>query len=395
MHILHVVPTYLPATRYGGPIFAVHALCGALISRGHRVEVITTNINGAGVSPVPLGTRVEVDCVPVRYFASPFLRRLSFAPAMSSVLQRELPHFDIVHLHSVFLWPTWAAARSAYAARIPYVVSPRGMLVKDMIERRSRLVKSAWIGLVERGNLERASAIHTTSSVEAAEVRRFGWLLPPLAVIPNGVDWTEFRGGTEVSADVREIAAAPPFALFLGRISWKKGLDRLLRAFARTGAGTLAIVGPDDEGLTPRLRSLARELRIEDRIRFLARAVLGADKQFLYAAAQQFVLPSYSENFGNTVLEAMESGCPVVVTPEVGAAEIVRSAGAGIVAAGDPESLGSVIDRLMTDRALAEGMGKAGRRHVRDNHSWSRAAEEMEALYESVRDAGNSCERNA
>jgi glycosyltransferase involved in cell wall biosynthesis len=390
MRILHVIPTYLPATRYGGPIVAVHALARALTARGHDVEVVTTNVNGAGVSPVPLGTRVEIDSVPVRYFASPWVKRLCFAPAMASVLRAEIHQFDVVHLHSVFLWPTYAAARAARAAKIPYVVSPRGMLVEGLIRRRNRLVKSAWIALFERANLERAAAIHATSRTEAAELGRFRWHLPPVTVFPNGVALDDGDGidddcgNADVSPDVREIAATSP-VLFLGRISWKKGPDRLLHAFARTQSATLAIVGPDDEGLTPRLRVLARELGIAARVRFLPRAVLGADKARLYRAARMFVLPSFSENFGNTVLEAMQSGRPVVVTPEVGAAEIVRAAGGGIVADGDPAPFGAAIDRLLADRTLADAMGAAGRRYVHANLSWASVAGDMEALYEAIR----------
>ena len=113
--------------------------------------------------------------------------------------------------------------------------------------------------------------------------------------------------------------------LFLGRLSWKKGLDRLLRAFACTQTGILAIVGTDDENFAPRLAKLAADLKIANRVRIVPRTVAGSDKERLFAAAQLFVLPSYSENFGNTVLEAMRRGVPVVVTPEVGAAEIVRN----------------------------------------------------------------------
>jgi glycosyltransferase involved in cell wall biosynthesis len=387
MRILHVIPTYLPATRYGGPIVAVHALARALIARGHDVEVVTTNIDGTGASEVPLGTRIEIDSVPVRYFASPWVKRLCFAPAMASALRAEMPRFDVAHLHSVFLWPTFAAARAARAAKIPYVVSPRGMLVADLIRRRNRLVKSAWIALCERANLERAAAVHATSGAEAAELARFRWHLPPVTVIPNGVAMADDVDPVEadVSPDVREIAAASPLVLFLGRISWKKGPDRLLHAFARTRGGTLAIVGPDDEDLTPRLRVLARDVGIAERVRFLPRTVLGTDKAHLYRAARVFVLPSFSENFGNTVLEAMQSGRPVVVTPEVGAAEIVRAAGGGIVAGGDPASFGAAIDRLLADRALADTIGAAGRRHVRANLSWAGIAADMEELYEAIR----------
>src|SRR5215813_14493634 len=342
MRILHVVPTYLPAVRYGGPVFAVHGLCRALAVRGHEVHVFTTNVDGVGTTPVPIGTPVARDDVWVTYFPCSLLRRLYWAPALGRALERELGKFDVVHLHSVFLWPTWAAARAAHKAGVPYVLSPRGMLIKDLIARRSRLAKSAWIQIIERSNLEQAAAVHLTSQLEAAELQRFGWRLPQLAVIPNGVDEPPRCDG-QIATDVVAIAAEEPLVLFLGRLSWKKGLDRLLRAFACTKGGKLAIVGTDDERLAPRLVKLAGDLRIADRVRILPRTIIGSEKELLFAAARVFVLTSYSENFGNTVLEAMQRGVPVVVTPEVGAAEIVRESGGGIVVAGDPEPLGAAI----------------------------------------------------
>jgi len=173
--------------------------------------------------------------------------------------------------------------------------------------------------------------------------------------------------------------------LFLGRLSWKKGLDRLLRAFACTKAGKLAIVGTDDEGLAARLVQLAGDLRIADRFRILPRTVIGSEKERLFTAARVFVLTSYSENFGNTVLEAMRRRVPVVVTPEVGAADIVQESGGGIVVAGDPIPLGAAICRLTSDADLARSMGEAGQRHVIAHYSWTRVAVQMEDLYESLR----------
>jgi glycosyltransferase involved in cell wall biosynthesis len=265
------------------------------------------------------------------------------------------------------------------------LLSPRGMLVKELIERRNRIVKAAWINLIEKSNLERAASIHVTSELEGAELRRFNLQLPPVAVIPNGVDELESILDTEPSRDVKEIISVEqPLTLFLGRVSWKKGLDRLLNAFAVTKRGELAIVGPDAEDLIPQLRRLAVELQIGDRVRFLPRTVLGCDKEFLFEAAQVFVLPSYSENFGNTVLEAMQRGVPVVVTPEVGAAEIVREARGGVVVNGDPEPLGEVISQLINDPILAKAMGDAGRRHVLARYGWPCIAAQMEALYECL-----------
>ena len=384
MRILHVVPTYLPAVRYGGPIFAIHGLCQALAARSHEVEVFTTNVDGPGTSPVPIGIPVALDGVRVRYFPCPLLRRLYWAPALGRALQREIGTFDAVHLHSVFRWPTWAAACAARKAGAPYVLAPRGMLIKDLIARRSRIAKSMWIRLVERSNVEHAAAIHLTSQLEAAELERFGWLLPRLAVIANGID-DPLPSAGEIAADVQAIAAEQPLVLFLGRLSWKKGLDRLLSAFARTRASKLAIVGPDDEGLAPQLARLADGLRIANRVRILPRTVVGREKEHLFAAAQLFVLTSYSENFGNTVLEAMRRRVPVLVTPEVGAADIVRESGGGIVIAGDPEPLGDAICRLTSDLGLARSMAEAGQRHAMTHYTWSSVADRMQDLYESVR----------
>jgi glycosyltransferase involved in cell wall biosynthesis len=384
MRILHVIPAYLPASRYGGPSFAVHGLCRALVARGHHVEVFTTNVDGPNDTAVPLGTPVSLDGVQIRYFPSDVLRRLFWSPLLARVLRADIAGFTIVHLHSVFLWPTWAAARSARNARIPYIISPRGMLVKELIERRNRIVKQAWIKLIEQPNLERAAAIHVTSSLEAYELKRFGWRLPRLVTIPNGLDDIQTYSRDEVSNDVKQITSGRPFILFLGRISWKKGLDRLLKALAPTRLDNLVIVGPDDEKLAPRLAQLARDLKIADRVRLLPRTVLGSDKEYLYQNASTFVLPSYSENFGNSVLEAMQRGVPVVVTPEVGAAEIVSKSGGGIVVSGDPEPLGAAIVRLVADPALSRSMGESGKRHVMVDYSWTHIGGRMEGMYESL-----------
>jgi len=384
MRILHVVPSYLPAVRYGGPIFAVHGLCRALAAKGHEVQVFTTNIDGAGISSTPIATPVDLDGIQIRYFSCPLVRRLYWAPALGRALHLELGKLDVVHLHSVFLWPTWAAARAARKARVPYVLSPRGMLVKDLIARRSRLTKSAWIHLIERSNVEQAAALHLTSQLEGTEIERFGWRLPRLAIIPNAIDEPLSQNG-KIASDVEAITSQQPLVLFLGRLSWKKGLDRLLRAFALTPAGILAVVGTDDENFAPQLAKLAAELRIADRVRILPRTVIGSEKERLFAAARLFVLPSYSENFGNTVLEAMRRGVPIVVTPEVGAAEIVRKSGAGLVVAGDLEPLGSAIRLLIADLGLARSMGEAGRGYAVAHFTWNQVATQMEDLYNSLK----------
>lgn len=383
LKILHVVSSYYPAVRYGGTIVSVHGLAAALAARGHDVHVYTTSVDGARDSDVPHGVPVVLDGVKVWYFRSPGLRRLYRSPDLAHALAATVAGFDVVHTHAIFLWPLWAAARAAARAGVPYIVSPRGMLERDLITEKSALLKGLWIALVERRNLEHAAAIHVTSAREAAEAAAFGFRLPPLHEIPNGVDPGPPSGGAP-SAPIAALAAGESFVLFLGRLNWKKGIDRLMGAMARVPGVRLVVAGNDEEGYRPVLTGIAARLGVSARVIFTG-AVHGADKAALLAHAQVLVLPSYSENFGNVVVEAMAAGCPVIVTPEVGIAGAVRETGAGWVVEGDAMALGSAISRLLANPGLRAELGARGRAAAATRFSWNTVAQQMEALYASVR----------
>jgi len=384
MRLIHVTPSYLPAVRYGGPIFAVHGLCAALAARGHDVEVFTTSIDGPRDSDVPHDAPVMLDGVKIRYFASPMLRRLSWAPTLAAALRGSVETADVVHLHSIFLWPTAAAARLARRRNIPYVVSPRGMLVEALVARRHSLLKRLWLALIERRNLEAAAAIHVTSRVEAAELAKFGLRLRRVVVIPNGVEEPNAEPSPNPSADIARLAEMRPLLLAFGRLSWVKRLDRVLEAFARTDHGNLAIVGPDDEALASRLRAQAESLGITARVHIAPRAVTGAEKEFVFASASGLVLASLSESFGNVGIEAMRRGLAVIATPITGISALVAESGGGIVVEPDTAALAGAIDRLAGDPALAARLGATGRDYVQAHCRWSDVAERMEALYRSL-----------
>jgi glycosyltransferase involved in cell wall biosynthesis len=388
MKILHVVPTYVPAWSHGGPVIAVHGLCKALAARGHEVTVFTTNVHAAGLLDVPRATPVAVEGVVVRYFPVVVPRRLYRSPVLAAALADPVDGvagFDLLHLHSVFLWPTAAAARAAKGAGVPYLVAPRGMLVGDLLRRRARLRKLLWIRLVERRTLAGAAALHATSELEAEEIARLGLSLPPVYVVPNGVEsepWNRARE-PELTPAVRAVILRRPLLLFLGRLSWKKGLDRLLPALSQVPGATLAIAGNDDEGYRGRLDRLAAEAGVADRVVHLG-PVHGADKSGLLHCAEALVLPSYSENFGNVVLEAMAAGLPVVVTPEVGLARVVRESGAGVVAEGDPPRLAAALRGLLADPERRRAMGGRGAEEAARRFAWASVAASMEAVYDSV-----------
>jgi glycosyltransferase involved in cell wall biosynthesis len=381
--ILHVVPSYIPALRYGGTIVSVHGLCRALVKRGHDVHVFTTNVDGDADAAVPIDSPVIIDGVTVRYFRSPMLRRLYWAPGMRSALNRDVSGFSIVHTHSVFLWPTWAAATAARIHNVPYLLAPRGMLVPDLVRRKSSFAKKLWIAMIERRNLERASGVHVTSDLEAAELKKFGFMLPAVYMVPNGVDPVASEQAPEPILPPSIEAVFRPghrVVLYVGRISWKKGLDRLIATLSEVPDVTLLIVGNDENGYTSELVALAKAHGVDRRVVF-GGAMYGDVKAALYRRATVLVLPSYSENFGNVVLEAMATGCAVIVTPEVGAASIVAASGGGIVVAGDRPALAAALRKVVESAELQREMGSRGREWVATRYSWDCVAAAMDGAY--------------
>ena len=378
LRILHVAATYFPAIRYGGTIVSVRGLAKALAQRGHDVEVFTTTVDGAGDLPVAPGVPQQLDGVSVTYFPSPRLRRLFYAPDMRRALRARAPGFDVIHTHAIYLWPMWVAAAEARRAHVPYVVSLRGMLEKELIEKKSAFWKAVLIGAVERRNIESAAAIHVTSERELRQADAFGLSFPRFAQIPNGVECEE--GSSD--AVVNDLVPTERFALFLGRINWKKGLDRLLAAMPHVSQLRLVIAGNDDDGLRSSLERLAAQLGVSSRVTFVGE-VSGADKQALLGAASALVLPSYSENFGNVVLEAMAAGTPAIVTPEVGASDIVRASGGGIVCGGDPLELAAALNAIVSDDGGWRQAGAAAK-IAAQAYCWPRIAAQMEKLYEEV-----------
>lgn len=376
MKILHITPYYWPAVRYGGPIFSVSGLCRELSVQDVEVYVYTTNIDGENDLDIDTTQVVDIDGVHVRYFSSKVFRRYFYSPEMLSTLKKEIDTFDLVHIHTVFLWPTVAAARIARLHDIPYIIAPRGMLEKDLFLRKSSFLKRAWMVLHGNRILREAHAVHATTQREICEIERFG--LPPLRylLIPNGINIPLVNQDKPVDSFKLPLK---PYVLYLGRINWKKGIDRLVKAWASGISIDLVIAGNDD-GYLAELMRLVHKYALEEKIHIVG-PVQGEDKWQLYRNAEMMVLPSYSENFGNVVIEAMSARCPVIVTPEVGASEILIENNCGIVVDGEPGKLAAAILALLDDAAHREQLKARGLSTVRDKLSWPKIAAIMKAAY--------------
>lgn len=380
LKILHVVPTYYPAIRYGGPIWSIHSLCNALARRGHLIDVVTTNVDGPTNLKIELNTPLKLDEVNVYYFNVPFFRRLFWSLSMTKFLIKNMVNYDFVHLHSSFLLPTAIAARIASFNSIPWCVSPRGSLVPELIKNKSSLAKKIALALYEKKTLEEASFIHATSEIEKIKLLEMSFKLKNIIVIPNGVEIPNYKNYEKFESKLFDEFKHKDFILFLGRISWKKRIDLIINAMKFLPNLNLVIAGNDEERLTEKLANLSKNIGVNSRI-FFCKAVYGSEKNKLIELSKMLILVSQNENFGNVVLEAMIQKKPVAVSNGVGLSTLVKKENAGIILSEDPEEIARNINKIINNPVVLNTMGENGGLAAK-KFSWDSIAWEIEKCYE-------------
>ena len=241
-----------------------------------------------------------------------------------------MQHFDLVHIHSIWLFHSRLAAASARKAGVPYVVSPHGML-DDWSMSQKATKKWVYMRLFESRVLRQAAALHCTLPAEVIS-RSLIRLNVRKDVIPLAIEESFFQTST-VSRDPNQV-------LYLGRLHYKKQPDVLIRAFATLAKSVpdlkLIIAGDGDSAYVKELVTLAAAR--DARISFVG-TISGREKVELFRQSGLFALPSLQENFGITVAEAMASGAVPVVSDEVALSEVVRGSRAGFVSEANLESV--------------------------------------------------------
>ncbi|MGL6096655.1 MAG: glycosyltransferase [Fimbriiglobus sp.] len=387
MQILHVIPTVAP--RYGGPSTAVAALAATLArTPGVSCEVVATDADGPGGRFDPAGW--SAPGVPLHLFPVEGSVRWGQSPALASWLDREAVRFDVICSHAAWAFSTVVARQSATRHGRPLVYMPHGMLSRYTWTRNRPLKWAYWLRY-ERANVAAAAAIHTTSAEEAAELADYRTITAPVAVIPLGVDDDSWTAPARPEV-LRELCGRPPdhppILLFLSRLHPKKGVaDVLIPAFARmTVPAILAIAGGVDDSVPEygdEVRKVAAALGVADRVRFLGR-VAPADRWSVFDGADAFVLPSYQENFGIAVAEALARGVPVVVSDRVQIAPDLAAAGCARVVPLDPGAVAAALDALLADPAGRLRLGAAGRAFAAEHYTWDAVTRRVLNLYDSV-----------
>lgn len=385
MRVLHVTPSYIPAYRYGGPVKAVHELCRALARKGIDVTVFTTDVDQGGRLGVPLNQAIEMEGVKVFYYPVKLMWSYCYSKKLSEAIKKHLYETDIVHIHSVYLYPTLAAARWCRKHKTPYLINPFGALDPAMIKLKGRVKKTLYIKFIERHNINNARAIHVCSDYEKENVLSLNFDVPVITV-PRGIEPQEYRK-PDNPVDLRKKypdLRGKRIVLFLGRIHRKKGLDLLACAFRRIIKDRddvrLVIAGSGEDRYVNKVKKIFRKGNINGKTIFTG-MLLGPQKLSAFYSSDIFVLPSYGENFGIAALEAMACGVPVVTTNRVGLSADIDECRAGIVTDCDSKKIADAISSLLVDNKLRETMGENGRKLAENRFTWNDIADKMIGVY--------------
>jgi glycosyltransferase involved in cell wall biosynthesis len=361
----------------------------AVAQLGHQVSIYTTNQDGPGELEVPLNRPVQRDGVAVRYFPIQAPRFWGTSLPLARALRRKVPASDLVHIHSLYLFHDLVAGHWCRRYAVPYLVRPHGTL-DPFIHRRHRGRKRLMERLFEDRNIRRAAALHFTTAEEEKLAAPFTFQTPGL-VVPLGINWEEFAELPEPGEFRRRHPEIGDKAiiLFFGRINFKKGLDILVRAFGAVARRRqdvhLVIAGPDNEGWGARVRTWLAEEGMGARTTFTG-MLLGPEKLAVLRDASLFVLPSYSENFGLAVVEAMAAGRPVIISDQVNIWREVQAAGAGKVVPCDAPRLTEEILHLLDEPEMACQMGQKGQTLVREEFQWHNIAMRLQESYAMIID---------
>ncbi|MFM7407694.1 MAG: hormogonium polysaccharide biosynthesis glycosyltransferase HpsP [Cuspidothrix sp.] len=386
MKILQIVPSI--SLIYGGPSQMVLGLTPALIKAGVKVTIITTDSNGDnGQQPldVPLNQSIEQDGYEIIYFrCSPF-RRYKFSLDLFKWLKTHAQEFDIAHIHALFSPVSSVSAMICRQQKLPYILRPLGTLDPADLQKKKQL-KQLYVQLIEKQNLVGAAAIHFTSEQEAKISNRFGVkthdLVIPLGVIPPVNKETNVLTQWQIPQN-------KPVILFMSRIDPKKGLELLIPSLEKLLiAGfdfhfVLAGTNPQDPGYEDKIK-----LQIANSpLNFyttITGFVTGEVKKSLLQGADLFVLPSYYENFGIAVAEAMVGGTPVIISDQVHIYQQIIDSESGWVGKTDVESIFELLKTALSNSEECQRRGLNAKEYALNNFSWDAIALQMIQAYQQI-----------
>ncbi len=355
MRVLFTVDSLDPVT--GGPARSVPALARALIAQGIDVQIWTND-----------GSQ---EC---------YVHNESCASL--PIHHGELSQFDsidLVHDHGVWLPSNHRVAQFSRKRHIPRIVSPRGMLEPWAMNHKRFKKRIAW-WLYQHRDLKAASMLHATAAEEARQFRRLG-LRSPVIVLPNGVDVPTWIGHEVPVPEGRRVDERK-VALFLSRIHPKKGLPMLVAAWdkLRPKGWRMHVVGPDESGHLAEIKALVNQAGLAEEWTFDG-PVEGKAKWQHLVDAELFILPTYSENFGISVAEALAAGTPVITTTGAPWSGLEHHQCGWWTEPNEISLFSALRQATELPRESRAEMGERGRRWMARDFTWSGIAAQMADSY--------------
>lgn len=394
MRILHITPYSADAWAYGGIPRIVGTLAAGLVRRGHQVTVCATDAcddshrlaagtpRRSRLSPWP--PQRTTDQVELRIFPN-LSNRLAyryqaFVPlGLGRYLGEHAREFDVAHLHACRNLPGAIGARHLRRAGVPYVLAPNGTAPR--IERR-QFAKWIFDAAMGRRILNGAARVLAVSDAERRQLTRVGVDPSRIRSIPNPVDLDEFTPPIARGLFRHRFGlGAGPLVLFLGKITPRKRLDVLVRAFARLRSDARLVLAGNEMGAAAGARALVRSLGIEPRTLFTG-LLKGRDRLEALADAEVLVYPSQDEIFGLVPLEALLAGTPVIVADDSGCGEVVQGTGGGqVVPLGDADALARAIEVVLTSPADWRTAASIAAGRVRLAYTGDVVSAQLEQMY--------------
>lgn len=362
----------------------------ALRTAGVHVDIATTDDDGPGRHlDRRLGMPLFEDDDPSHGAHWYFRKNTEFYKCSWSFarwINRHVRNYDLVHIHALFSFTSVVAASAANRAGVPYIVRPLGTLSPyGLRERRARLKRWS-LRWAERPLLERAAAVHVTSEQECADVESLG-LKVACETIPLGLPQLIGPQETAPLASMYPQTAGRRVVLFLSRLDPKKNVEALLEAFCRVATKfpqtILLIAGSGNATYEQMLRNCADGLGVSDRV-IWAGHLDGVAKATVLHGADLFVLPSFSENFGIAVAEALRAGLPCVVSERVALSTQISKAEAGLTVSTSAEAVASGLEQMLGSAPLLAKMARNAKGLAEREFSDVTMAKRLLSMYDAV-----------
>lgn len=383
--MLHVIPSI--SERSGGPGQAIIPMCRSLVAQGVDVLLATTDDNLPNGSGPVRQTITEYKDLPVIFFPKQLGASFKYSRPLAKWLDGNVANFDLVHIHAVFNHACIAAARACRRHDVPYLVRPLGTLDPWSMKQKSLRKRVFWKAGVKT-MLSAAAAIHYTAKAEqSATEQSLG--LDHGSVVPLGIDLpTGKLASRKALARKLPSLGERPYVLVLSRLLPTKGIDVLLGAFLSLvkqrdmAQWSLVLAGEGPEDYIGSLKHAVAAADAAEQVLFSG-WLEGEDKDAALSNASLLALPSYHENFGLCVMEALAFGVPVLVSPHVSLAADIEAAGAGWVAEIEKAALQTTLEAALSSDEERGRRGVEGRA-LAARFDWSVVGAKLTDLYSSI-----------